>query len=72
MEEEYKYNCIECNYHNNNIKYWNRHIKTKKHIKNTNTEIVVSNYNCNLCNYHSDNKAAWYQHKNRWFVLMPA
>ena len=58
MEEvEFKYNCDECNYHNNNIQYWKKHIKTKKHIKNTNTEVVNKyKYNCNLCNYNTNSK----------------
>ena len=61
MEEEYKYDCIECDYHTNNRSYWYQHKKTKKHLKNT-SNIVDIKYNCNLCNYHTNKKQCWYQH----------
>ena len=62
MEEEYKYNCVECNYHTNNRSYWYQHKKTKKHIKNTNDEVLIYKYNCNLCDYHTENRSSWYRH----------
>ena len=63
--EEYKYNCIECNYHNNSRTNWYHHKKSKKHTNNTNTNINTNNiykYNCELCNYYTNKKNNWYQH----------
>ena len=60
--EEYKYNCIECNYHTNNRSHWYQHKKTKKHMKNTN-EVLTLKYNCILCDYHTDNSNYWHKHK---------
>ena len=60
--EEYKYNCIECNYHTNKSNHWYQHKKTKKHIKNVNEEVLVYKYNCNICDYHINRRSSWYAH----------
>ena len=59
---EYKYNCIDCNYHSNKSNHWYQHKKTKKHLKHTSDIDISIKYNCNICNYHSNKKQCWYQH----------
>src|SRR5271170_7902014 len=51
-----KYNCIVCNFHNDNLKDWNRHCNTRKHLKNTGvvTIIKVKNLKCQMCDYCTD------------------
>lgn len=43
------YNCKLCEYSTSEIYNYNRHCKTKKHIRNTETNIKFSNY-CEKCN----------------------
>ena len=70
MTEEYKYNCIKCNYYTNYLSNYSRHQKTKKHINNHIEELKekeIENKNrkfsCEICKYYTDNINGLSQHK---------
>ena len=48
---DYKYNCIECNYHTNVKVNWNIHLMTDKHNRNGKKKSI----SCNKCNYTGSN-----------------
>ena len=66
MEEEYRYNCDQCNYKCDAKSKWEIHINTEKHItgkKKKRSDYKVEPYKCEICEYKTRNNALYKQHK---------
>ncbi len=64
MEEIYKYNCEQCDFHCNAISTWKKHTATTKH--QTGKKKIRSDckgpYLCEKCDYKTKNKTIFIQH----------
>lgn len=60
MEEEYKYNCDQCNYHTNVLNSYEKHTKSTLHItgkrKARSDKKNISGFKCDVCGYKSNNE----------------
>ena len=56
-----KFECVICNFRSNRKDNYNRHLKTKKHVENTNN-VKINNFSC-LCGKFYKSRSGLWRHK---------